>query len=45
MRANTENANKQQATFDEETNHGIIRDKETAWEAKVKESIKSGGCY
>ncbi len=45
MRANTGNANQQQATFDEETNHGIIRDKEAAWEAKVKESIKSGGCY
>jgi len=45
MRANTENANRQQATFDEETNHGIIRDKETAWEVKVREAIRSGGCY
>jgi hypothetical protein len=31
--------------FDAETKHGIVTDKEAAWEKKVKQQVKAIGCY
>ncbi len=35
----------EQEAYDGETNHGIIRDKQLAWEKKVTEQVKKSGCY
>ena len=45
MHQNTDETNKEQELFDNETNHGTIRDKEIAWESKVKQMLYTAGCY
>lgn len=42
---NSEDAKKEEDTYDNETNHGLILDKQLEWEQKVKEKIKEGGCF
>jgi hypothetical protein len=45
MKQNSAAANEEEALFDSETAHGTIREKEEEWEKKVKERIKTVGCY
>ena len=42
---NNDVTGKEQAKYDEETNHGTIRDKQLEWETKTKERIRAVGCY
>lgn len=43
--ASTKARSEEQDRYDTETNHGIIRDKQDAWDARVKEKLRKGGCY
>ena len=43
--ASTKARAEEQDRYDMETNHGIIRDKQDAWDARVKEKLSKGGCY
>ncbi len=40
-----EAANQQQNTYDTETNHGTIPDRQQAWQEKIKQQVKDIGCY
>jgi hypothetical protein len=45
LKSGSEAANREQAKFDEESNHGTIADKEEQWEKKVREEIGKSECY
>jgi hypothetical protein len=45
MQWNTDVTDKEQATYDAETNHGTIRDKQLEWEKKISEQVRACGCY
>ncbi len=38
-------SNEEQNTYDNETNHGTIPDKQQAWQDKIKQQAKDVGCY
>jgi hypothetical protein len=45
QRQNAKESNEEEATYDTETNHGTIEDKQLEWEKKIKEKVKETGCY
>ena len=40
-----EDSNTEENTYDDETNHGTINDKQMEWSKKVKDRIRELGCY
>jgi len=42
---NSDAALAEENTYDSETNHGLITDKQHEWEQKLKDEIKASGCY
>jgi len=42
---NFQEANEEENAYDNETDHGIITDKQQQWQTKLKEQVKAVGCY
>ena len=42
---NAEAAGKEQDKYDNESNHGIVRDQQAAWTRKINEQLKASTCY
>lgn len=42
---NAQESNEEEMLYDKETNHGIIRDAQAAWEKKITEQVRTMGCY
>jgi hypothetical protein len=42
---NSDESGREEATYDAETNHGIITDKQMEWQKRITEQVKSIGCY
>jgi len=45
QRTNAKEAEEEEELYDNETNHGIIREKQEEWMIKVKEQLKNVGCF
>ncbi|MCD6013284.1 MAG: hypothetical protein K0Q79_3146 [Flavipsychrobacter sp.] len=45
LKESREEGRKEQARFDQETEHGTLRDKELEWEKSVRDKIATCGCY
>ena len=41
----TDASNDEQNTYDAETNHGTVHDKQMEWQKKITQQIKESGCY
>jgi len=45
QKQNAKDANEEEATYDSETNHGIIEGKQIEWQARLKQKVREMGCY
>lgn len=45
QRQNADASNREENTYDAETNHGIIQDKQEEWQRRITEEVKQCGCY
>jgi len=45
QKQNTQESYDEENMYDNETNHGIIKDKQIAWQNKLTEQIRTIGCY
>ena len=45
QRPNAQASNEEENKYDNETNHGIIEDKQITWQNAVKEKVRTIGCY
>ncbi len=45
QKQNAKDSNEEESTYDTETNHGTIEDKQREWEQKIKQKVREIGCY
>jgi hypothetical protein len=45
QKQNAKDANEEESTYDNETNHGIIEDKQIEWQNRLSQKVRETGCY